>query len=129
MGRYRQALELDEDTLARCRRVLGEDHPDTLNCADSLAADLWSLGKYGAARDLDEDTLARRRRVLGEDHPDTLYSAHGLAACAPWVSTRRRWSWMRTPWRGGDGCWAKTTPTPSSRPATSQHTSARRKDD
>ena len=30
MGRYAEARELDEDTLARCRRVLGEDHPDTL---------------------------------------------------------------------------------------------------
>jgi transcriptional regulator with XRE-family HTH domain len=79
MGRYRQALELDKDTLGRCRRVLGEDHPDTLHSADSLAAALWSLSEYGAAQELDKDTLARRRRVLGEDHPDTLRSAHGLA--------------------------------------------------
>ena len=28
MGRYAEARELDEDTLARRRRVLGEDHPD-----------------------------------------------------------------------------------------------------
>src|SRR6476659_1136164 len=95
----RAQVQLDEDTLARRRRVLGEDHPDTLASADGLAISLRAVGGYPgtlisagnlaaglghsgehhAARELGEDTLARRRRVLGEDHPDTLASAHGLA--------------------------------------------------
>ena len=62
------------------RRVLGEDHPDTLASANNLAVDLRDLGEVQAARDLDQDTLDRRRRVLGEDHPDTLASASNLAA-------------------------------------------------
>ena len=72
-------MQLDEDTLARRRRDLGEDHPDTLAAASNLAVSLRAAGEYQAARELDEDTLARRRRVLGEDHPDTLTSADGLA--------------------------------------------------
>ncbi|MEU4919198.1 tetratricopeptide repeat protein, partial [Streptomyces parvus] len=60
------------------RRVLGEDHPDTLSTAFNLAIDLAELGRTEAARDLGEDTLARRRRVLGEDHPDTLKTARLL---------------------------------------------------
>jgi hypothetical protein len=64
--------------LARYRRVLGEDHPDTLITASSLARDLSGLGDYQQARALDEDTLARRRRVLGENHPDTRASAENL---------------------------------------------------
>ena len=72
-------MQLDEDTLARGRRVLGEDHPDTLAAASNLAVSLRAAGEYQAARELGEDTLARRRRVLGEDHPDTLASASGLA--------------------------------------------------
>ena len=75
MGRYAAARELDEDTLARRRRVLGEDHPGTLDSANNLALDLRVLGEVQAARELNEDTLARRRRVLGDDHPDTLTSA------------------------------------------------------
>jgi hypothetical protein len=72
LGDHRGARDLDEDTLARMRRVLGEDHPDTLNSASNLAGHLRALGDDQAARDLDEDTLARRRRVLGGDgHPDT----------------------------------------------------------
>ena len=69
-----------KDGLARERQVRGEDHPDTLTSARSLAVDLRRLGESQAARELDEDTLARRRRILGEDHPDTLVSARNLAA-------------------------------------------------
>jgi tetratricopeptide (TPR) repeat protein len=59
--------------------VLGEDHPDALYTANSLALDLYRLGDYQQARSLDEDTLAHYRRVLGEDHPDTLATASSLA--------------------------------------------------
>jgi hypothetical protein len=74
------ARDLHQDILARRRRVLGEDHPDTLRSANRLAIDLSNLGEHRAARDLNEDTLARRRRVLGGDHPSTLSSASNLAA-------------------------------------------------
>jgi hypothetical protein len=79
MGRSGEARQVHEDTLARSRRVFGEDHLDTLHSATGLAIGLRSLGETQAARDLDEDTLARRRRVLGEDHPSTLASASNLA--------------------------------------------------
>jgi hypothetical protein len=79
MGRSGEARQVHEDTLARSRRVFGEDHLDTLHSATGLAIGLRSLGETQAARELDEDTLARRRRVLGEDHPSTLASASNLA--------------------------------------------------
>ena len=41
------ARDLDQDTLDRCRRVLGPDHPDTLASATGLAADLRALGNAG----------------------------------------------------------------------------------
>jgi Tetratricopeptide repeat len=75
----RAQVQLDQGTLARRRRDLGEDHPDTLASAGNLAVSLRAAGEYQAARELDEDSLARRRRILGEDHPDTLASASGLA--------------------------------------------------
>ena len=79
-------MQLDEDTLARRRRDLGDDHPDTLTSASNLAISLRAVREHQAARELGEDTLARRRRVLGDGHPDTLGSAglvivlRGLAA-------------------------------------------------
>ena len=45
MGRYAEARDLDQDTLDRRRRVLGEDHPDTLSSANNLATDLRELGE------------------------------------------------------------------------------------
>jgi hypothetical protein len=77
LGEHQAARDLNEDTLARRRRVLGEDHPDTLTSAGNLTLDLHALGEHQAARDLYEDTLTRYQRVLG-DHPDTLTSADGL---------------------------------------------------
>jgi len=54
------------------RRVLGDDHPDTLASATALAATLRALGDHATVRTLLEQTLATYRRVLGDDHPDTL---------------------------------------------------------
>ena len=79
LGRYADARDLDQDNLARDRRLHGDDHPNTLHSANSVAVDLRLLGEVQAARDLNQDTLDRRRRVLGEDHPDTLHSANNLA--------------------------------------------------
>ena len=78
MGRYAEARVLDEDTLTRARRVLGEDDLSTLMYANGLAGDLFHLKEYQAARELIEDILARRRRILGDDHPRTLTSANNL---------------------------------------------------
>jgi Tetratricopeptide repeat/NB-ARC domain len=79
MGRHDEARLLNEDVLARCRRVLGENHPGTLNAAINLAIQLHALGESRAARAIGEDALARCRRVLGENHPDTLAAANNLA--------------------------------------------------
>ena len=44
LGEYQAARELGEDTLAR-RRILGDDHPDTLTSASNLAASLRRANK------------------------------------------------------------------------------------
>ncbi len=54
LGQYERARQLGEDTLTRCRRVLGEDHSDTLISADILAVTLRELEQYEAARQLGE---------------------------------------------------------------------------
>ncbi len=79
LGDHQAARVLDEDALARRRRILGDDHRHTLVSACNLAIRLADLGDHRAARVLDEDTLARRRRILGDDHPHTLATASNLA--------------------------------------------------
>jgi Tetratricopeptide repeat len=49
MGRYAEARELVEDTLARSRRILGGDHPNTLTSASNLAADLRAWASINTA--------------------------------------------------------------------------------
>ena len=89
IGRYVEARQLDEDTLARRRQVLGEDHPETLQSAHNVACELYRLREYRAARGLHEDTLARQTRVLGQDHPDTLRSTDTLACMLSMLGERR----------------------------------------
>src|SRR6266508_3164222 len=78
-GQYWQALTLQEEALVGYRRVLGDDHPNTLNSMNNLAETRRALGDLQGARDLHEQALAGRRRVLGDDHPNTLTSMNNLA--------------------------------------------------
>jgi hypothetical protein len=48
LGQVQAARDLDEDTLERRRRILGQDHPDTLRSAYNLATE---LGAHGSAAD------------------------------------------------------------------------------
>jgi tetratricopeptide (TPR) repeat protein len=61
------------------RRVLGPEHPDTLNSMNNLASDYFSEGKYSQAEALHGETLEIKRRVLGPEHPITLVSMRNLA--------------------------------------------------
>ena len=45
LGQVQAAHDLNQDTLDRRRRVLGEDHADALRSATNLAADLSTLGE------------------------------------------------------------------------------------
>ena len=78
-GRYASARDLFQRTYDTNRRVLGDDHPNTLGSANNLADTLRALGDLTRARDLLQRTYDTLRRVLGDDHPDTLTSASNLA--------------------------------------------------
>ncbi len=78
LGDAAGARDLHEAALSVRRRVLGEEHPDTLQSMNNLAVIRWALGDAASARDLHEAALSARRRVLGEEHPSTLTSMHNL---------------------------------------------------
>jgi hypothetical protein len=60
-------------------RVLGAEHPDTLNNVNNLAGSLAKQGKHTDAERINREALEVRKRVLGAKHPDTLTSANNLA--------------------------------------------------
>ena len=60
-------------------RVLGREHPNTLNSVNNLAVLLFHKGDYAGAEPLLRRALEAKERVLGPEHPDTQTSANNLA--------------------------------------------------
>jgi len=60
LGEHAGARELHEHTLTALRRLLGDEHPDTLLSMNNLAATLWALGDLAGARELHEQVRSRR---------------------------------------------------------------------
>ena len=72
-GKYAQAEALYSQTLEIRRRVLGPEHPDTLNSMNNLASEGYiPQGKYAQAETLLSQALEILRRVSGPERPDTL---------------------------------------------------------
>ena len=80
LGLYSDAQPLLEAALQTRRRVLGQDHPDTLASANALANLYWFQEKYREAEPLYRDIVERRTRLLGADHRDTLQANYDLAS-------------------------------------------------
>ncbi|MFC1405968.1 MULTISPECIES: FxSxx-COOH system tetratricopeptide repeat protein [Streptacidiphilus] len=78
-GRFGEALELDQSTWDRQRRLLGPDHLHSLMTAGSLAGDLRALGRFREAMELDMETYAKLRDTYGELSNRTLLTANNLA--------------------------------------------------
>ena len=75
-----QAIAVGEPLAADLERLLGPDHPDTLNSRNSLAAAYLVAGRVAEAIHLFEQTLSVQQRSLGPDDPETLTSQNNLAS-------------------------------------------------
>ena len=74
-----EAVPLGVNSLAVSRRVLGEDHPNTLLRMQGLAGLYKRLGRYDEAEPLLVKALEVSRRVLGDEHPYSLLATASLA--------------------------------------------------
>jgi tetratricopeptide (TPR) repeat protein len=79
-GRYDDAEELQEQVMQTRKRVLSDEHPDTLTSMANLASTYWNQGRWKEAEELEVQVLQTSRRVLTDDHPDTLTSMNNLAS-------------------------------------------------
>jgi aromatic ring-cleaving dioxygenase len=79
-GRYKAAEELCVQVIETTKRVLGDEHPDTLTSISSLASTYWSQGRWKEAEKLELEVMQKHKTVFGEDHPSTLGSIGNLAA-------------------------------------------------
>jgi tetratricopeptide (TPR) repeat protein len=78
-GRWKEAKTLLVQVMEFRKKVLGDEHPDTLGSMNNLAFLFGSQGKYEAAEPLFKETLRLRKKVLGDEHPDILTSINNLA--------------------------------------------------
>ena len=78
-GRYTEAESLYLKTLETQKRVLGDDHPDTLRSMNNLALLYGRQGRDDEAEPLHLETLETKKRVLGDDHPSTLGTMNAVA--------------------------------------------------
>lgn len=79
LGQLERAREIDQDTLARQRRVLGLRHPRTLMTARSYGADLRMTGDFEDALFEDYATWQAAIRALGRHHLITITASGNLA--------------------------------------------------
>jgi tetratricopeptide (TPR) repeat protein len=78
-GRYNEAEVYFEEAVRRRKRVLGQDHPDTLTAMGNLAVTYWNQGRQKEAEELQEQEMEISKSVLGTEHPSTLISMGNLA--------------------------------------------------
>jgi tetratricopeptide (TPR) repeat protein len=88
LGRVEEARAQLQEAYDIRRRLLGEDHVDTIAAAQYLSAAYVALGQHAAAQELLEGALERCRRVLGAEHPRTLATMSDLGLL--YSNTQRR---------------------------------------
>jgi tetratricopeptide (TPR) repeat protein len=79
LGLYDVAFSLQDRVLSTRRRVLGEDHVDTVRSMEAMGLLQQYRGKLPEAEPLFRQVLEWRRRVLGDDHSDTLSAMSNLS--------------------------------------------------
>ncbi len=78
IGLYDAAYPLQESALTTRRRVLGEEHPDTIVSIGNWGNLLEAQGMLTKAEPYYREALVKFHRVLGDEHPDTLRSMTNL---------------------------------------------------
>jgi serine/threonine protein kinase len=78
-GNYAEAEKLYREVLDIERRVLGPEHPGTLQSMEVLAVDLAHEGRYDEAEKMQFKARDSLRQALGPEHPGTALSTDSLA--------------------------------------------------
>jgi tetratricopeptide (TPR) repeat protein len=78
-GRHKESEELEAQVMQISKRVLSDEHPDTLTSMGNLALTYRHQGRWKEAEELGVQVLQITKRVLGDEHPNTLTSMSNLA--------------------------------------------------
>jgi tetratricopeptide (TPR) repeat protein len=89
-GRFAEAAEINERTLALRRQVSDDTSEETIIARLRVAVDTRSRGDFYGARDMNEEIYETALRTYGEDDPITLQTAHDLAVSVRLCGDYRR---------------------------------------
>ncbi|KAL7271065.1 hypothetical protein RUND412_006204 [Rhizina undulata] len=79
LGYHKQAEELYETALAGYEKVLGKNHPTTLDIVNDMAIVFQSQGRYIDALEWYRRSLAGCEETLGDGHVSTLSTVNNIA--------------------------------------------------
>ena len=71
MGQHNKALELGTQVYELLCKVLGEEHPDTLNALNDLAYIHFNLKEYKESAKIFHKLYNLRYKILGKNNPAT----------------------------------------------------------
>ncbi len=78
IGRYVDAIQLQEETVVARRKLLGNDHRDTIDSINLLGLLYQEAGQWAKAEPLAREALDQNLRLQGADHRDTLTAQNNL---------------------------------------------------
>ena len=76
------------NVLDKRNRLLGEEHPDTINAMENLAVTLYHLQRFKDAARLEGEVVDVRKKFFGEEHPQTVKAVVLLAEIRSQVNTK-----------------------------------------
>jgi tetratricopeptide (TPR) repeat protein len=86
-GLYYIAEPLEVQVMETRKKVLGEEHTDTLTSINNLAFTYWDQGRWDEAEVLEVKVLEIRNRLLGAENEHTLIGMNNLASTY-WIQGR-----------------------------------------
>ena len=78
LQRFEAALELRQQVRDARRKLLGDEHPETIASTINLAKTLGDLGRLRESTDFTRLALTTSRQSLGKDHPALIVSSCNL---------------------------------------------------
>jgi tetratricopeptide (TPR) repeat protein len=79
MGKFSRAADLGHEVMDMWKKLVGEEHPDTIISINNLAVTLSNKRHFSEAADLQRQALVIQKKVLGTEHRDTLTTMMNLA--------------------------------------------------
>jgi tetratricopeptide (TPR) repeat protein len=79
-GRWNEAEASFKQMMETRKRMLGQEHPDTISAMSNLSITLGDLGRLDEAAKMKKEVLEKMRRILGEDHPSTITAMNNLSS-------------------------------------------------